>query len=331
MRLRKETLQQIKKAFNFATVIQQLFHNIDKAADIKTPLQNAIMFCLKAIGTCIDKAAWHERVDLSLDLKPNQKLPKDTLIFWKNMHYLRNTLVHHFDRNMTQNNFALTAEQLQILFVICQRINQVTGYLQQIYQDEETSTLCYNCNAGQTFRVFLDFFDLNRSLRDYNPRVVRTQIPSQQYCQAMMDAVCIIDTHIIKNRTPLNLQLVKQLREHEIVNYCALQNLLECVATIGDPNPMGSTQCISDQQRAVIFNIDAEADKWLRNLGGDRIQALHTSSTVYIPDEKIVKDLKNIQRLKEVLRPAGFQDKFMPCVPSGTPPAQQEGDHRLVP
>ena len=326
MKLSRDSLYQIKKAFNLAGTIRQLFLNIGEATEIKTPLQNAIMFCLKAIGACIDKAAWLEGMDLSRELNFGQKLPRDTLIFWKNMHYLRNTLIHHFDQNMTQNSFGLTECQRQILFVICKRIDQVMIYLQQIQSDKDTSIVCQRCNAGQTFKVFLDFFELNGLLRDYNPRTIRTQISSQQYCQAMMDAVCIINVYIIKNRS-INLQLISILREREIVNYYVLQNFLECIATIGDPNPVESTQCINDQQRAILFNIDGDADTWLRNLGRDRIQALHLSSTIYIPDEKIVKDLKNIQRLKEVLRVAGFQERFTlaaPPAPSGTPPTQQE-------
>jgi hypothetical protein len=72
---------------------------------------------LKGIGACIDKAAELERIDLNLPLEPNHQLPKDTLVFWKNIHFLRNNLIHHFDKNMI-NKFCLNDIERDLLFKI---------------------------------------------------------------------------------------------------------------------------------------------------------------------------------------------------------------------
>jgi len=111
--------------------------------------------------------------------------------------------------------------------------------------------------------------------------------------------------------------------------YYALQNILECIATLANPNAFGATQLINDSSRSTIFSIEPKADGWLRGLGQSRIDALHTHGTIVIPDDEACTHLGNLQLLHWVLLNPSLaktavgkelEDRFGISVPTGTPP-----------
>ena len=111
--------------------------------------------------------------------------------------------------------------------------------------------------------------------------------------------------------------------------YYALQNILECIATLGNPNVLGATQRISDSSRGAIFSIASQADNWLRGLGQSRIDALHTHGTIVIPDDEACKHLGNLQLLQRILLDPALaktvignklENRFGVSVPTGTSP-----------
>jgi len=290
MILKSPTIIWIQKAIFFGEEIRKLFTNIQKPENIQAPLQNALMFCLKAIGTCLDKAAESENINLEQDLRPEQRRPYDTLLFWKNLHHLRNSLIHHFDQNML-HNFSLQTDEFFLLFNICKNAGQIVFYLRLVANQNNTSVDL----KGQRFKVFIDIHELARLLAIHNPREIRAKIPQSQYLQAMTDAIGITLKHIIPNIENPSINTL------ETEKYYALQNMLECVATLGNPNVFGATQRIGNSSRNAIFSIEPNADKWLRDLGQSRIKALHTHGTIVIPDDEVRTHLRNLQLLHRVL------------------------------
>ena len=194
MILKSPTIIWIQKAIFFGEEIRKLFTNIQKPENIQAPLQNALMFCLKAIGTCLDKAAESENINLEQDLRPEQRRPYDTLLFWKNLHHLRNSLIHHFDQNML-HNFSLQTDEFFLLFNICKNAGQIVFYLRLVANQNNTSVDL----KGQRFKVFIDIHELARLLAIHNPREIRAKIPQSQYLQAMTDAIGITLKNIIPN------------------------------------------------------------------------------------------------------------------------------------
>lgn len=157
----------------------------------------------------------------------------------------------------------------------------------------------------------------------HNPREIYAQITQPQYLQAMTDAVGIILKSIAPNIENISINALRAER------YYALQNILEGIATLGNPNALGATQRINDQSRRAIFSIERQADRWLRGLGQSRVDALHVRGTIVIPDDEVHTHLEHLQLLHRVLvNPAlehtsvgkKLEDKFGASVPAGTPP-----------
>ena len=266
----------------------------------------------------IDKAAASEHIDLTQKLRSEQQLPLDTLQFWINLHYLRNNLIHHFDQNML-HSFQLQTDERFTLFKICKNAGQIVFYLQLVMRNQTTAIDL----RGQKFKVFLDIYELADLLATHNSREIRIQITQPQYLQAMTDAIGIIFREISPN-VIVGKPLISTLCEER---YYALQNILECIATLGNPNMFGAVQLINDSSRRAIFSVASQADGWLRGLGQSRIMALHEQVTGVIPDDKIYAHLENLRLLHQaLLEPAlgaavgeNLVDRFGISAPIGTP------------
>jgi hypothetical protein len=327
MRLKQQTINQLRRVIKFGEIIKRLFFATKSSSDIKPSLQNALIFCLKAIGTGIDNAAKLEQLELDNPLNETQQLLQDTLIFWKNLHYLRNALIHHFDCNML-NLFGLQADECECLFKVCKNMGQVVFYLHLVCDAYNTAINL----RGQRFKVFVDVYEFASLLQAHNPRNIRQSITQAQYLQAMVDAIGIIKTHIIKSRE-ISPQLIEEIRQTDEVNYYALQNLLEYIATLGNPNALGATQRISDYTRRIIFHIVSEADGWLRDLGQSRIKALHVDGTIVIPNIAMAGHIICLYKLHPVLFDSrigvtlrdNFEQLSASTIPSGIPPINADG------
>ena len=293
MRINDDANLNLRRALGFVMEIKQIFSNSPSPAPFE---QNALIFCLKAVGICIDEAAKRMGLDFSKPLTYHQHLPRDTVLFLRNMHYLRNALIHHFDSNML-NGFVLSADENALLFKLCKNIGQVEFYLNLITTQKKT-----DIDLGrQRFKVFFDFHDLSQQFMKDSPREARAGRTQAQYLQAMADALSILKNLIIKGRE-INVELIDRLRRSEPHNYFAMQNLLECVTVLGNPNPFGDgSQLISNASRAAIFSIDGHADDYLRNLATNRIVAVHDKASAVIPDAELVDNLREMMLLHQIL------------------------------
>ena len=293
MRINDDANLNLRRALGFVMEIKQIFSNSPSPAPFE---QNALIFCLKAVGICIDEAAKRMGLDFSKPLTYHQHLPRDTVLFLRNMHYLRNALIHHFDSNML-NGFVLSADENALLFKLCKNIGQVEFYLNLITTQKKT-----DIDLGrQRFKVFFDFHDLSHEFMKDSPREARAGSTQAQYLQAMADALSILKNLIIKGRE-INVELIDRLRRSEPHNYFAMQNLLECVTVLGNPNPFGDgSQLISNASRAAIFSIDGHADDYLRNLATNRIVAVHDKASAVIPDAELVDNLHEMMLLHQIL------------------------------
>lgn len=304
MRINTEAIEILRRAHEFVMQIERIFAGCSDPSALARRLarQNAIIFCLKGLGICIDKVAETMRLDLSKRLTPEQTLAHDTLLFWQNMHYLRNALIHHFDSNML-GDFRLSEGENEMLFKLCRLVGQVKFYLELIISQGKTDVDLH----GQRFKVFFAFHDLAELLRKHSPRESRGGITQVQYLQAMVDALCIIENHIVRGRE-LNVTFIESLRTEESAGYYTIQNLLDCVAILGNPNPFGDgTQLIKDITRRVIFSIESQIDTWLRRLGSNRILAAHTEATGIIPNERLVVNLQEMRLLHRALLSPAMQ------------------------
>jgi len=139
MKLTNDSIKFLKDALSYVKIIQKITDE-----HLQTPIgQHALLFCLKTIGTCIEKSAKLSGIRLHENNQP------DTLKFWKNLYHLKNDLVHHFHANM-KNNYQLHPEQLNLLKLVHKQIGQLKFYLQLVVTKGNTDVDL----GGQKFKFF---------------------------------------------------------------------------------------------------------------------------------------------------------------------------------
>jgi uncharacterized protein with HEPN domain len=258
--LSEQALHYLSEARNYANLINTLYSGKTKELINDLSLQNAIIFCLKALGTLIGKAA------KSLGITKLDNFP----LFWRNMSYLRNNLIHHCYSSCITQNCSENFEN------ICKRSNQIIEYL----------TLCIDTKnthvdlGGKKFKVFIDFYALCGDLEKAFPKEKRHKLPQQFYTQVILDALEGINS-LLKGKGTVTEELFSKLKINNPIVYYALQNLLELIATTANPNPEFSV--MTQGTRDLLNSAHPNTDRWLHDLGESRMHAMHNSIVISNP------------------------------------------------
>lgn len=281
----------LNQALEFVHIIKQLINRNGWQSALKNPvLQNATLFCLKAIGTYVDIAS--PQLDIDFQQK---KMPTMQQHFFGTLHYLRNHLIHHFHFNLSQQH-VLNEAQLNLLSQFLNNIGQLEFFLtvivnKKIHPDQFDL-------KGQKYKVFYSIHDFSEKLRKDNPKDSRNQIPQYQYLQGIVNAISAIN--LMLPYKELTKAHITDLRSNNpAASYYAVLNLLDNVAILGNPNRLGAEQYISDFSRGALFSINPDCQKFMRALGDDRNTASH--ETIIIPDDSVVDHVLNMRVVQKAL------------------------------
>jgi uncharacterized protein with HEPN domain len=308
--LDKNSLQEFKEIFRYTKIITDLVSgmnqnelvNILKGTGLPKDmaLQHALLFCLKAIGTCIDNAT--ARLGLNIEQMP---------LFCQNMFYLRNSLIHHCP------TISLANDQFDLLASVCTKMGHIYKYFSKVVDAQNTAINL----GGERYKVFLDIHELNFKLREQYPREQRTQIIQEQYLKVILAAIKGLE--IETTGTDLTEEGMKQLPHKK---FFALQNLLELIATLANPNP--EQRLLSEHTRDVINHAHPDADTWLRTLGMSRMEAMHR--TGMISNRNLAIHISEMMRLKnEVLLNVNFQ-RTLGITLTPSPPQPKQSTAKMM-
>lgn len=239
--------------------------------------QHAIIFCFKAVGNYIDRLAESKGVDLSKRQPPPDI---DTLLFWQNMHVMRNRLVHHVDSFMTENCLKLSKKALSLIVIIANQVDYIINYFQGLIDFKDTHFSKAFSKKNNFFRVFQNFLLFTKDCVD--KREDREKIEPRSYAQALVNAVTLIE-HCLPN--PLTVENIDQMRVKQPQHYLAVQNLLECIATYTNPRHQSR---IEKELLGPIRMIDQALGKGLRELGQLRNTAEHNNAEVGIANKDLL-------------------------------------------
>lgn len=254
--LNNDAIEDLKEIFKYTKILTTLINKADEntlnTLFKNNTFQHAVIFLFKAIGACIDKAT--KNLNLTIDQTP---------IFWKNLHYLRNALIHHL------NATTLPEKTKPLLISMCMKVGHIYRYFSLVVDAKNT-----NVNLGMDrYKVFLDIHKLTETLKIKYPKEKRAKTPQLQYLKIILNAINGIE-HLTKNIT-LTAENIEILKNKDPIIYFALQNLLELIATISTPNPEYSVLTVDTRKRINLAH--ADADTWLRGLGDSRNNAMHLS------------------------------------------------------
>jgi uncharacterized protein with HEPN domain len=125
MKLTEESIYFIEEAIKYAKHIQ-------KFSQLSNPTyQNAVIFCLKAIGTCVHHAVYGSATSARMIQNISAgKFPK-SFSFFGDIYYLRNALTHNFNSFFVKGSTVSHIESRYIfecLVKIRENIGQVIEY-----------------------------------------------------------------------------------------------------------------------------------------------------------------------------------------------------------
>ena len=280
MKLSARSIRFLQDALSYVTIAQGI-SEVDSQHPIR---QHALLFCLKTIGTCIEKSANSSEINLQ-----NRHQP-DTLKFWKNLYYLKNTLVHHFHANMA-NGFQLHPSQIQPINLVHQQIGQLKFYLELVTTNGNTNVDL----GGQRFKFFFKCHDLGETFRKVSPRDSRATIDQKTYLKSLYRGLDILD--VINPTKPATEESVTALKNENITKYYAIQNLLECIATLCCPNELDGPVHFDQKTRNTLNALGASVDSSLRSLGLERNNVMHQSNEF----SRVHEHLNHMHELKQIL------------------------------
>ena len=293
-------LAKLKKIFVYTRVIKALLESqqlektdaqekqrelLEKIKKSRS-LQHALIFCLKAIGSIVDQAAILCHIDLSKDEAP---------LFWRNLHHLRNSLVHSCPI------VSIPAEMQTHLSTITVKAFQIYNYFSLVCDAQNTKVDL----GGEKFGVFIDIHALAEVLKTNYSREVIAKRSQQQHLQVILEAIEGIAN--IGKETQFTEETMQDLQVNNPQRFYTLQNLLEIISTIANPNPgaaPGEKTILTEETRKALIH-HSQVDTWLGELGDARAAAMHGSSE--IPLDELGGHLENMVLLKAILLTPQFQ------------------------
>jgi len=254
---------QLVQIFEYTKMVNTLLYGFDLEQLIGVlkrdlSLQHALIFCFKAIGMHADKASEHLRLEI-------YKRP----LFWKNIHYLRNSLVHH------SLSIKMSDHALNFLAKITVSTWQISKYFSLVLRTGNTQVDLQR----KRYKVFTYIYRLAKLLKESE------DISQTQYLEVVINAIQGIRSLTSQiNVTADSLITLSKGGFEECKKYYALQNLCELIATIANPN---DNTLLNEFTLLAIIQQNPDIAICLSSLRTSRGRAMHALGFI-VPNKLVI-------------------------------------------